>query len=70
MPWCEDCAKYWAPSTMTPNGHCPTCDRLLEQPEAAKRGDHDDERAPWHFKLLVVAVVVYLGWRFYQLFLG
>ena len=25
MPWCEECAKYWAPSTMTPEARCPTC---------------------------------------------
>jgi hypothetical protein len=25
------------------------------------------QRAPWHFKLLVVAVVLYLGWRAVQL---
>jgi hypothetical protein len=23
----------------------------------------DQGRAPWHFKLLVVAIVLYLGWR-------
>ena len=27
----------------------------------------EDESTPWHFKLLVVATVVYLGWRFIQL---
>jgi hypothetical protein len=27
-----------------------------------------DERAPWHFKLLVVALILYLGWRFVELF--
>ena len=33
MPWCEDCAKYWAPSAMTPDGACPTCGADLEAPE-------------------------------------
>ena len=69
MPWCEDCAKYWAPSTMTPEGRCPTCGRDLEAP--ARRHDDDpaaDEKAPWHFKLMVVALVVYLVWRFYEMF--
>ncbi len=27
-----------------------------------------DEKAPWHFKLMVVALVVYLVWRFYEMF--
>jgi hypothetical protein len=33
-----------------------------------KPGEHaGDQRAPWHFKLLVGAVVAYLGWRAVQL---
>ncbi|HEX5946416.1 MAG TPA: hypothetical protein VFY82_09070 [Acidimicrobiales bacterium] len=24
-------------------------------------------KAPWHFKLLLVAVVIYLGWRLVQM---
>ena len=81
MPWCEDCAKYWAPSAMRPDGTCPTCGR---NPEPAGKvvtadnldlkrlasGDDDDgedAKAPWHFKLLVVLLVVYLVWRFIQL---
>ncbi len=35
---------------------CPTCGRELGPPV----------KAPWHFKLLVVSVVVYLGWRAWQ----
>lgn len=69
MPWCEECAKYWAPSAMTPEGRCPSCGRDLEAP--ARRQDDDravDEKAPWHFKLMVVALVVYLVWRFYEMF--
>lgn len=67
MPWCEDCAKYWAPTAMTPDGHCPTCGRDLEVPQPS--GDEPEvEKAPWHFKLMVVALVVYLVWRFYEMF--
>jgi hypothetical protein len=70
MPWCEDCAKYWAPSSMTPEGRCPTCGRDLEAPEPVKDDEHadTDEKAPWHFKLMVLALVVYLVWRFYEIF--
>ena len=28
----------------------------------------DDAKAPWHFKLLMVLVALYLAWRFAQLF--
>jgi hypothetical protein len=30
--------------------------------------DDDDAKAPWHFKLLVVALCGYLGWRVIQIF--
>ena len=30
--------------------------------------DDDDANAPWHFKLLVVALCGYLGWRVIQIF--
>ena len=39
---------------------------LAEGAETAE--DAADESTPWHFKLLVVALVVYLGWRLVELF--
>ena len=66
MPWCEECAKYWTPNSMNDDGTCPTCGRVVEAPVAADIGEND-EGAPWHFKLLVGAVVFYLGWRFIQI---
>ena len=35
MPWCEDCAKYYAPSAMGAGGECPTCGRVLDAPKSA-----------------------------------
>ena len=64
MPWCEDCAKYWAPSAMTPEGSVPDLRRATSRRPTARRGGRrppSDEKAPWHFKLLVVLLVVYLG---------
>ncbi|MFZ8875797.1 MAG: hypothetical protein ACO3V0_00085 [Ilumatobacteraceae bacterium] len=40
---------------------------MSEQTERA-RNALAEERTPWHFKLLVVALIVYLGWRFVELF--
>ena len=42
------------------------------EPLAAPRdGDADvDEKAPWHFKVMVVALVVYLVYRFGTMFFG
>ena len=37
-------------------GECPTCGRVRVAPA----------RAPWHFKLLLVALVAYLAFRGYQ----
>jgi hypothetical protein len=49
---------------MNDDGTCPTCGRVVEEPttEAA-----DEEKAPWHFKLMIAVLVVYLGWRFVQM---
>lgn len=81
MPWCEDCAKYHAPSAMNADGTCPSCGRVLEAPEAkpVKRvtaseidvGElaGEDAKAPWHFKLLLVLLALYLGWRIVDLFM-
>jgi hypothetical protein len=66
MPWCEDCAKYWTPNSMNDDGTCPTCDRVIDEPTAS--GDTDEEKTPWHFKLMVVALVAYLGWRVVEIF--
>jgi hypothetical protein len=64
MPWCDDCDRFWNPNTMGEGGTCPTCGRVVVDPsdEAAL-----DTKAPWHFKLLVLAVVLYLGWRVVQM---
>lgn len=72
MPWCEDCSKYWAPSSMNDDGTCPRCGADLEPPALAATPDAagDDvtvAKTPWHFKLMVVALVLYLGWRFVEI---
>lgn len=79
MPWCEPCAKYFAPASLTTEGLCPQCgdeiavatisgkithDTLDLKKLAGMDGDH----VPWHFKLLVGLLCLYLGWRIIQLF--
>jgi hypothetical protein len=80
MPWCEECAKYWTPSAMNEDGTCPSCGRVVEAQQATAKninvkklaqGDDSDEAeagAPWHFKLLMVLLALYLVWRIIQLF--
>jgi len=66
---------------MREDGTCPTCGRAVtaQQPITAKNinlhklaagegGNEADARAPWHFKLLMVLLAAYLGWRIVQLF--
>ena len=65
MAECRVCGPVGAVGTVADDGEvgqpdvegsCPTCGRELEPPV----------KAPWHFKLLVVSVVIYLGWRAWQ----
>ena len=58
MPWCDDCAKFWNPNSMPPDGTCPTCGAVI--------ADAPDTSVPWHFWLLLGALVLYLGWRLVQ----
>lgn len=70
MPWCEECAKYYTPNSVPAEGTCPRCGALIQAPEGLEPVADpavDDEKAPWHFKLMVVMVAVYLGWRLIDL---
>lgn len=79
MPWCEPCARYLAPSAVNEDGSCPKCGYTIEVArQIPVRGGHrirdlseevTAEKAPWHFKLLVSALIIYLGWRVVSLFL-
>ena len=59
MPWCETCSRFLTPTSLPPDGTCPTCSRQLVDPKEAAK-------VPWHFWLLLVALVLYLGWRAVQ----
>ena len=59
MPWCETCSRFWTQPSMNPDGSCPTCGVVLAEPAA-------QPKAPWHFKLMVLALCVYLAWRLVQ----
>lgn len=62
MPWCDGCDRFWTAEAVAPtDGACPRCGTSLPEPGAGRADS--GQGAPWHFKLLVVAVVLYLGWR-------
>ena len=45
---------------MGAEGTCPSCGRTIATATA-------EPKAPWHFKLLVAAVIAYLAWRAVQM---
>lgn len=45
---------------MGPDGACPQCGRQIAEATDV------EPRAPWHFKLLLVAVILYLAFRLWQ----
>lgn len=60
MPWCDDCDVYLAPNTVEEDGTCPTCHNPVD---AADAQVEPQAKIPWHFWVVVVALVLYLGWR-------
>jgi hypothetical protein len=66
VPWCEQCSKFFNPNSMAPDGTCVKCGSFIADPDEAGADTKTDDKVPWHFWVLVVAVVVYLGWRLIQ----
>ena len=71
MPWCATCDRFLSPSTVRSDGSCPECGKAVDPGAAhpAVVADNDDDTLdplPWHFKLLVGAVALYLGYRAFQ----
>jgi predicted RNA-binding Zn-ribbon protein involved in translation (DUF1610 family) len=54
--WCETCRQRVDPELAGDDGTCPDCGEAL----VSRRN------VPWTFKLMLVATVVYLGYRLYQ----
>ena len=65
MPFCADCDRYFNPNTLDADGNCPDGHHVAEPTPA-----EPPPPVPWHFKVMVVLLVVYLGWRFIQLITG
>lgn len=71
MPWCQDCDRFYTPSTLSTDGDCPEGHHVadpdeglpLPQSGAAPREEEPDPKVPWHFWVLLVSAVIYLAWR-------
>lgn len=74
MPFCETCDRFYTPSTLTPEGDCPEGHHVADpqdaeqfiQSAAPPREDEKEPKVPWHFWILLIAVIIYLGYRAYQ----
>jgi hypothetical protein len=65
VPWCETCSRFYNPNSLAPDGTCMTCGAFIAEPPA--EGEEEaDAKVPWHFWILVGALVIYLGWRLVQ----
>ena len=62
MPWCEECDRFVTPTSLGDGGACPRCGQAVDAVTARE----DELPVPWHFKLLLAATVLYLGWRAVQ----
>jgi hypothetical protein len=67
VPWCETCSKYLTPTALRTDGTCPSCGRAVQEGEQPAQEVIADEGTPWHFRLLVGAVALYLIWRLIQM---
>jgi hypothetical protein len=76
VPWCSECDRFLSPASVRTDGSCPRCGRAVDPGQAkapatvADPADPVDseplEPVPWHFKLLLGAVALYLGYRAFQ----
>ena len=55
--WCEECQADIEDDALTEEGVCPQCGTVLRT---------ERRPVPWTFKLMLVATVIYLGYRAYQ----
>jgi hypothetical protein len=61
VPWCEDCSRFYNPTTLSEAGDCPEGHHVADPAE-----EEDVPKVPWHFWLLLAGLVLYLGWRLIQ----
>ena len=63
MPWCDPCDLYVEPNAVDADHTCPTCHNKVDSTDVKTP---NPTKVPWHFWLMVIALVAYLGWRLIQ----
>ena len=69
MPWCDDCEQFSNPNSLSEQGGCPKCGKVIAEPSDTEEESEQSSglsSIPWHFWILLVALVIYLGWRLVQ----
>ena len=57
MPWCEQCDQRLEADELTDDGNVP---------RHAAPTPLEHRKSPWYFKFMLVASVIYLGYRAFQ----
>jgi hypothetical protein len=57
VAWCEECNQFRDGNVLSDDGECPECGKVLVAPR----------RAPWHFRLIALATIIYILFRLVQL---
>ena len=66
MAWCERCEAAWDDVSSDARPACPRCGDHPAGVDDADAGMGSSTGVPWHLKVLLVALVAYLGWRAVQ----
>jgi hypothetical protein len=64
------CNKFLTPPTVRADGTCPRCGNEVEKglvPGMTRPYSEARTGVPWHLKLMLAAVALYLGYRFLQM---
>lgn len=64
MPYCAGCDRFYNPNTLDDGGDCPAGHHVADPSESSEVAELP---VPWHFKVMLFLLIVYLGWRFIQL---
>jgi hypothetical protein len=65
VPFCPECDRFYNPNTLTETGDCPDGHHVADPSDPAQA--EPPAPVPWHFKVMLTLLVLYLTWRFIQL---
>ncbi len=57
--WCDGCDTLIEDDDLYEDGTCPTCGTQVTEPLGKRR-------IPWYFKFMILASIIYLGYRAFQ----